>query len=109
VTSELQKLQEKSSSALQAAHEKVAAFTTDAESSSTSRHTVSAEVTALKARLDARKGVRELPEGVETARAEVIRCLREKDRRPLDCWQEVERFKAEVKKMEKGWVEKVVS
>lgn len=63
----------------------------------------------MRTKLEARKQVRSLPEAVEGARSEVIRCLRENDRRPLDCWQEVENFKAEVKKLEKGWVEKVVS
>lgn len=53
--------------------------------------------------------MRDLPEGVESARSEVVRCLRENDRRPLDCWEEVEAFKREVKNWEKGWVEKVIS
>lgn len=53
--------------------------------------------------------MRQLPESVENARSEVVRCLRENDRRPLDCWREVEAFKEEVKRLEKGWVEKVVS
>ena len=33
---------------------------------------------------------------VEKARQEVITCLRVNDRRPLDCWREVEDFKREV-------------
>lgn len=53
--------------------------------------------------------MRELPDTVESARSEVIRCLRENDRRPLDCWKEVEKFKDEVRRLEKGWVDKVVS
>jgi altered-inheritance-of-mitochondria protein 13 len=53
--------------------------------------------------------VREVPEGVDKARNEVVRCLRENDRRPLDCWREVEAFKEEVRRMEKGWVDKVIS
>lgn len=67
------------------------------------------EVEALRAKLAERKQVRALPEGVEKARGEVVRCLRENDRRPLDCWKEVEAFKEEVKRLEKGWVEKVIS
>lgn len=35
--------------------------------------------------------------------------MRDNDRRPLDCWEEVEKFKVEVKKLEKGWVNKVTS
>ena len=66
------------------------------------------EVETLRAKLEARKKVRQLPESVEAARGDVIRCLRENDRRPLDCWREVERFKDEVKRLEKGWVDKVV-
>jgi altered-inheritance-of-mitochondria protein 13 len=53
--------------------------------------------------------VREIPDGVESARSDVVRCLRDNDRRPLDCWKEVEAFKEEVRRLEKGWVEKVVS
>jgi altered-inheritance-of-mitochondria protein 13 len=29
--------------------------------------------------------------------------------RPLDCWKEVQVFKEEVKKLEKGWVERALS
>ena len=74
-----------------------------------SRHRVSREVEALRAKLESRRKIRELPESVETARSEVVRCLRENDRRPLDCWREVERFKEEVKRFEDRWTEKVVS
>ena len=73
------------------------------------RQTVAKEVEALRAKLLERKAAhRELPEGVEKARGEVVRCLRENDRRPLDCWKEVEQFKEEVRRLEKGWVDKVV-
>ncbi|KAL6917914.1 hypothetical protein FSHL1_009343 [Fusarium sambucinum] len=108
VAEELKKLQKKEAEALKIAHEKLssAEFKDD---NSTSQHTVSKEIEAMRQKLEARKQVRDLPEGVEGARNEVIRCLREHDRRPLDCWQEVENFKAEVKKLEKSWVEKVVS
>lgn len=64
---------------------------------------------ALRAKLESRRQVRQLPESVEQARGEVVRCLRDNDRRPLDCWKEVEAFKEEVRRLEKGWVEKVVS
>ena len=70
---------------------------------------MSKEVEALRAKLEGRKKVRELPDTVESARSEVIRCLRENDRRPLDCWKEVEKFKDEVRRLENGWVDKVVS
>jgi MICOS complex subunit MIC19 len=74
-----------------------------------SSHAVSREVNALRTKLESRKTVRELPESVEKARSEVVRCLRDNDRRPLDCWREVEQFKAEVRRLEQTWVDKVVS
>jgi altered-inheritance-of-mitochondria protein 13 len=49
-----------------------------------------------------------LDKDVEKARDEVVKCLRENDRRPLDCWREVEKFKEEVRRVEDKWVEKVV-
>lgn len=70
---------------------------------------MSKEVESLRARLEERKKVRQLPESLEQARSEVVRCLRENDRRPLDCWQEVEAFKEEVRRLEKGWVDKVIA
>ncbi len=63
----------------------------------------------LRAKLEERRQVRQLPDSLESARNEVVRCLRENDRRPLDCWREVEAFKEEVRRLEKGWVDKVVS
>jgi altered-inheritance-of-mitochondria protein 13 len=69
---------------------------------------VSKAVEALQTKLEARRKVRQLPGTLESARDNVERCLRENDRRPLDCWREVEAFKEEVRRMEKGWVEKVV-
>lgn len=72
-------------------------------------HTVSKEIEALRAKLQERRQLRELPDGVEAARSEVVRCLRENDRRPLDCWKEVENFKEQVRRVEKGWVDKVIS
>jgi MICOS complex subunit MIC19 len=69
---------------------------------------VSKEVEALRTRLDKRKQLREVPESVETARNSVISCLRENDRRPLNCWKEIEAFKEEVRMLEKGWVDRIV-
>jgi altered-inheritance-of-mitochondria protein 13 len=62
----------------------------------------------LKRKLEQRKRVKEVDESVEKAKSEVVRCLRENDRRPLDCWREVEAFKREVGRLEGSWVEKVV-
>ncbi|KAI0391702.1 DUF1690-domain-containing protein [Xylariaceae sp. FL0594] len=113
VAEELKKLSSQESAALQAARDKLSAETepSSSESQQTTqldRNVVSAEVEALRARLDKRKQLRPLPATVEKARGEVVRCLLENDRRPLDCWQEVEAFKEEVRRLEKSWVDKVV-
>ncbi|KAI5917537.1 hypothetical protein F4810DRAFT_696096 [Camillea tinctor] len=110
VASELKKLESQADEALRAAQEAASAIT-DAEvddGTKNTRESVSKEVEALRSRLDKRKQLRPLPEGVERARSEVVRCLIEKDRRPLDCWREVESFKEEVRRLEKGWVDEVV-
>lgn len=66
------------------------------------------EVAELKKKLEARRQVKEVDSGVEAAKEAVVRCLRGNDRRPLDCWREVEAFKGEVRRLEGGWVEKVI-
>ncbi|KAH7176644.1 hypothetical protein EDB81DRAFT_45929 [Dactylonectria macrodidyma] len=108
VAEELKKLQQQEAESLKAAQEKLASIEFK-DDGGPSNFTVGKEIEEMRKKLEARKQVRALPESVEGARNEVIRCLRENDRRPLDCWQEVENFKAEVKKLEKGWVEKVVA
>jgi len=62
------------------------------------------EIAKLKKQLADRKVLNELPPDVEKARSSVITCLRLNDRRPLDCWKEVEVFKQEVRKMEEKFV-----
>lgn len=114
VSDELKKVQKRQAEALTAAHETIAAAADqfkpkDGEKKETDSIALGKEVDALRKQLESRKQVRELPESVEKARSEVVRCLRENDRRPLDCWQEVETFKAEVKKLEKTWVDKVTA
>ena len=69
---------------------------------------VQAEIEKLKKQLGQRKVVKELPKEVERAREGVVSCLRLNDRRPLDCWKEIEVFKREVKKMEDEYVSKVL-
>jgi MICOS complex subunit MIC19 len=109
VSEELKKLSAQESAALKAAREKLSELTEKEEAQiQLDRQVVSAEVEALRARLEKRKQLRPLPETVEKARGEVVRCLLENDRRPLDCWQEVEAFKEEVRRLEKTWVDKVV-
>lgn len=107
---ELRNLQRKESEALALAHEKISAAKLDKEDEgAVSRYTVGKQVQSLRKQLEGRKQVRPLPDEVDSARKNVIRCLTENDRRPLDCWQEVENFKAEVKKLESSWVDKVTS
>ncbi|KAK4452925.1 hypothetical protein QBC34DRAFT_397385 [Podospora aff. communis PSN243] len=114
VAAELKRLRDEEAAALKEAQQKLSEqsssdSTQPGKESKVTRQSVSKEVEALRAKLQERRKVRELPEGVETARNEVVRCLRENDRRPLDCWKEVEAFKEEVRRLEKGWVDKVVS
>lgn len=66
---------------------------------------VQQEIMDLKAKLEARKQLEAPSPEVEKARENVRNCLRKNDRRPLDCWEEVELFKAEVGKMEKAFVQ----
>ncbi|KAK5807370.1 hypothetical protein VI817_001628 [Penicillium citrinum] len=73
-----------------------------------SRETVNTEIEALRARLDGRRKLAELDEGVAKAQSNVIGCLRLNDRRPLDCWQEVDAFKKEVARMEAAFVDRIV-
>ncbi|KAI0204228.1 hypothetical protein F4808DRAFT_415154 [Astrocystis sublimbata] len=109
VTEELKKLSKEEASTLKSTLEK-ASDVIDKESAEAQgdRKTVSAEVEALRARLDKRKQLRPIPESVDKARGEVVRCLLENDRRPLNCWEEVQAFKEEVRRLEKSWVDKVV-
>ncbi|KAK4164177.1 hypothetical protein QBC43DRAFT_318239 [Cladorrhinum sp. PSN259] len=111
VTAELKRLRAQEADALREAQEKLSAEPPSdepAHSIKPSQYTVSKEVEALRAKLEERRKVRQLPDSLEKSRSEVVRCLRENDRRPLDCWREVEAFKEEVRRLEKGWVDKVV-
>ncbi|KAH9883660.1 DUF1690-domain-containing protein [Xylariomycetidae sp. FL2044] len=108
LATELAKLSEKESAALKSAQMKASEIVEKEQSVGKTSQTVSKEVEALRLRLDKRKQLRELPDTVEKARGDVVKCLVENDRRPLDCWREVEAFKEEVRRLEKGWVEKVV-
>lgn len=66
------------------------------------------DVKELRKKLEQRKKLADVDEGIEKAKSEVVKCLRDNDRRPLDCWKEVETFKQEVRRLEGTWVEKVV-
>ncbi|KAJ5980528.1 hypothetical protein N7481_007826 [Penicillium waksmanii] len=73
-----------------------------------SRESVNTEIEALRTRLDGRRKLADLDEGVSKAQSAVIGCLRLNDRRPLDCWQEVDAFKKEVARMEASFVDRIV-
>ncbi|EAW08879.1 Mic19 family protein [Aspergillus clavatus NRRL 1] len=73
-----------------------------------SRESVNSEIEQLRSKLEGRRKLVEVDEGVEKARAEVVTCLRLHDRRPLDCWKEVEGFKREVARLEEAFVDRVV-
>ena len=61
----------------------------------------------LRQKLDARKKVEKVTPEVEKTKENLVQCLRTNDRRPLDCWQEVEQFKREVGRLEQAFVQKV--
>lgn len=73
-----------------------------------SRDSVSKEILELKKKLESRRKLEQVDAGVAKAKEAVVNCLRVNDRRPLDCWKEVETFKAEVGKLEREFVERTV-
>ena len=62
----------------------------------------------MKKKLEARKKLEQVDPTVEKAKEDVVTCLRTNDRRPLDCWKEVETFRREVGRLEREFVEKTV-
>ena len=68
------------------------------------------EIEELRKRLSQRKLREDImtDKGVEKAKDDVVRCLRGNDRRPLDCWQEVETFKKEVGRLEKDFLGRII-
>ncbi|CAD6506444.1 BgTH12-07370 [Blumeria graminis f. sp. triticale] len=72
------------------------------------REAVQSDIRELQHKLQQRKRVREIDEGVAVAKEALVTCLTENDRRPLDCWAKVQKFKEEVARLENEWVEKVV-
>ncbi|KAJ6179853.1 hypothetical protein N7519_010314 [Penicillium mononematosum] len=73
-----------------------------------SRDSVAAEIEQLRSKLDGRRKLVELDDGVAKARSDVISCLQLNDRRPLNCWEEVDAFKREVARMEAAFVDRIV-
>ena len=75
------------------------------ESQSTlDRRTVSDSISKLSEKLSSQSSTFAESEDVGKAKSALVNCLRKNDRRPLDCWNEVEAFKKEVSKMEKRFV-----
>lgn len=72
------------------------------------RDTVTKEIEALKKKLESRKRIEQADAAVNKAKEDVVTCLRLHDRRPLDCWKEVETFKMEVGRLEREFVEKTI-
>ncbi|KAL8797634.1 MAG: hypothetical protein Q9182_007154 [Xanthomendoza sp. 2 TL-2023] len=75
-----------------------------------SRQSVQKEIDMLKEKLKRRKIKEEVvrDKTIEKAKSEVVNCLRLNDRRPLDCWREVEAFKEEVGRLEKEFLGKIM-
>jgi MICOS complex subunit MIC19 len=80
----------------------------DAKKDGQTSKKVQEEIQRLKKELGQRKVMKELPKSLEAAREDVIGCLRVNDRRPLDCWKEVEIFKREVRRLEDDFVGRVL-
>jgi altered-inheritance-of-mitochondria protein 13 len=79
------------------------------QSKSRSNNTVSKEVAELRSKLERRKGVENKTDAsLEKAKEGLVQCLRLNDRRPLDCWEQVEQFKAEVAKLEQKFVDRAL-
>ncbi|CAK1354846.1 MICOS complex subunit mic19 [Cercospora beticola] len=76
------------------------------EPSNRSHDSVSKEIMDLRQKLEQRKKVEKVPAEVEKAKEGLVQCLRHNDRRPLDCWQEVEAFRREVGKLEQAFIHK---
>lgn len=73
-----------------------------------SRETVNSDIEELRLKLEGRKKLAELDGDLAKAKADVVSCLRLNDRRPLDCWKEVESFKKEVARLEEAFVDRIV-
>lgn len=72
------------------------------------RENIQREISTLRQQLEKRKRLRNVDQGVEKAKDDVVSCLRANDRRPLDCWKEVEAFKREVARLEDAFVERAL-
>ena len=74
-----------------------------------SRAKVQEEIEKLKGKLKERQLKADIvkDEEVDKAKKKMVACLRVNDRRPLDCWKEVETFKNEVGRLEGAFLGRV--
>ncbi|OAL49807.1 DUF1690-domain-containing protein [Pyrenochaeta sp. DS3sAY3a] len=73
-----------------------------------SRDSVTKEIEQLRSKLEKRKKLEQVDADLGSAKEALVSCLRANDRRPLDCWKEVETFKKEVGRLEKEFVERTI-
>ena len=75
-----------------------------------SRVKVQEDIEKLKEKLKQRQLKEDIMKDADISKAKekVVACLRLNDRRPLDCWKEVETFKREVGRLEGAFLGKVL-
>lgn len=71
---------------------------------------VQEEIEKLKSKLKERQLKEDIMKDTEVnkAKEKVVACLRLNDRRPLDCWKEVETFRREVGRLEGAFLGRVL-
>ena len=116
VQKELARLEAEQDKALRATEERISAAEApkggpdNDRQNDLGRASVQREIDALQKKLGKRKRREGVVQdvAVERAKEEVVGCLRLNDRRPLDCWKEVETFKREVGRLEAAFLGKVL-
>ena len=75
-----------------------------------SRAKVQEDIEKLKGKLKERQLKEDIMKDgdMNKAKEKVVACLRLNDRRPLDCWKEVEDFKSEVGRLEGAFLRRVL-
>lgn len=105
IAAELARLEARESEILANIDSKIT--TPDADKKS-EREKVKREIEGLKERLSGLPKLRELDTGLKESREKVLQCLREKETRSLDCFEEVARFREEARRWEKAFVVQTV-
>lgn len=106
VHDDLAELERASDEALQTALSTASSTPSKNDTSVNPRSELEAKIAEMKEKLDG--SVKLGTKAAEEARSEVLRCLVEKDRRPLECAEAVRKFREEARRVEKEWVEKVL-